>query len=416
MIRNWLKHLWSKPFDYFYGQTQVFVMCPLNAALLPRDTLARLFDKLVGVEGIMLDVWWSLCEPTPGSFDFSSYRPIFQMAIERNLKIQAVLSFHTCGESEGDQVVISLPPFIRQLQPQYPFLFYTDEDGEWSWECLSLSADHAKVFPGAQGVCLRTALDMYEDFMRAFYEQFSSWIGTHIVQIQVSMGPSGELRYPSFALSRWKFPGMGAFQCYDERMQQDYRDYIAAITTTTRNHHHVTDSFHRREKEEEVVVFPCYQTCGRGYNMLPWQTPFFGEGIAETQRGKTFLEWYSSKLLCHGEDMLERARRVFHSQVEIACKVAGIHWLYKTKHRAAEAIAGYYVSDRFHFYQRLASLLKKYGATWIFTCFEKRDEWEDKAAKCSPESLIRETWSIAASLNVPFAAENGKLGCWLFQS
>jgi beta-amylase len=36
-------------------------------------------------------------------------------------------------------------------------------------------------------------------------------------EIQVGMGPAGELRYPSYPESNgtWKFPGIGAFQCND---------------------------------------------------------------------------------------------------------------------------------------------------------------------------------------------------------
>lgn len=37
-------------------------------------------------------------------------------------------------------------------------------------------------------------------------------------EIQVGMGPCGELRYPSYPESNgtWKFPGIGEFQCYDK--------------------------------------------------------------------------------------------------------------------------------------------------------------------------------------------------------
>lgn len=37
-------------------------------------------------------------------------------------------------------------------------------------------------------------------------------------EIQVGMGPAGELRYPSYPElhGTWKFPGIGAFQCYDK--------------------------------------------------------------------------------------------------------------------------------------------------------------------------------------------------------
>lgn len=37
-------------------------------------------------------------------------------------------------------------------------------------------------------------------------------------EIQVGMGPCGELRYPSYPESNgtWRFPGIGEFQCYDK--------------------------------------------------------------------------------------------------------------------------------------------------------------------------------------------------------
>lgn len=37
-------------------------------------------------------------------------------------------------------------------------------------------------------------------------------------EIQVGMGPAGELRYPSYPEMNgtWRFPGIGAFQCYDK--------------------------------------------------------------------------------------------------------------------------------------------------------------------------------------------------------
>lgn len=37
-------------------------------------------------------------------------------------------------------------------------------------------------------------------------------------EIQVGLGPCGELRYPAYPESNgtWKFPGIGEFQCYDK--------------------------------------------------------------------------------------------------------------------------------------------------------------------------------------------------------
>lgn len=42
-----------------------------------------------------------------------------------------------------------------------------------------------------------------------------------IKEIQVGMGPAGELRYPSYPEQNgtWRFPGIGAFQCFDKVIQ-----------------------------------------------------------------------------------------------------------------------------------------------------------------------------------------------------
>lgn len=43
-------------------------------------------------------------------------------------------------------------------------------------------------------------------------------------EIQVGMGPCGELRYPSYPESNgtWRFPGIGEFQCYDKVFHSNY--------------------------------------------------------------------------------------------------------------------------------------------------------------------------------------------------
>jgi hypothetical protein len=47
--------------------------------------------------------------------------------------------------------------------------------------------------------------------------------GSVITEITVGLGPAGELRYPSYPEGdgRWRFPGVGEYQCYDRYMLQD---------------------------------------------------------------------------------------------------------------------------------------------------------------------------------------------------
>jgi hypothetical protein len=44
--------------------------------------------------------------------------------------------------------------------------------------------------------------------------------GTVITEVTVGMGPAGELRYPAYPEGdgRWRFPGVGEYQCYDKYM------------------------------------------------------------------------------------------------------------------------------------------------------------------------------------------------------
>ena len=47
--------------------------------------------------------------------------------------------------------------------------------------------------------------------------------GSCITEVTVGMGPAGELRYPAYPEGdgRWRFPGVGEFQCYDAHMLAD---------------------------------------------------------------------------------------------------------------------------------------------------------------------------------------------------
>ena len=126
-----------------------------------------------------------------------------------------------------------------------PDLVYTDRSGRRNPEYISLGCDSLPVLRG------RTPIQVYSDYMRNFRERFQDYLGNVIEviintvvgsqqkslatryspkciykisrpyslqEIQVGMGPCGELRYPAYPESNgtWKFPGIGEFQCYDK--------------------------------------------------------------------------------------------------------------------------------------------------------------------------------------------------------
>jgi len=73
-------------------------------------------------------------------------------------------------------------------------------------EYISLGADNQPVLKG------RTPIEAYRDFMAAFKNAMGTRLGSTINEVQVGLGPCGELRYPAYQLDRWAFPGIGEFQ------------------------------------------------------------------------------------------------------------------------------------------------------------------------------------------------------------
>ncbi|KAG4126521.1 hypothetical protein ERO13_D10G161101v2 [Gossypium hirsutum] len=309
--------------------------------------------KSAGVEGIMIDVWWGLVErEATGAYNWGGYAELLEMAKKHGLKVQAVMSFHQCGGNVGDSCIIPLPKWVTEEIEKDPDLAYTDQWGRRNYEYLSLGCDNLPVLKG------RTPVQCYADFMRAFRDNFKHLLGDTIVEIQVGMGPAGELRYPSYpeANGTWKFPGIGAFQCYDKYMLSSLKAAAESAGKPEWGSTGPTDAGH--------------------YNNWPEDTPFFKKegGGWNTPYGEFFLTWYSQMLLEHGERILSSATSIFDGAgVKISVKVAGIHWHYGTRSHAPELTAGYYNTRYRDGYLPIAQMLARHGAVFNFTCIEMRD-------------------------------------------
>ena len=53
-------------------------------------------------------------ERAPGEYDFSGYRELLEEVKAAGLKLQAVLSFHACGNNVGDTAEIPLPEWVLE--------------------------------------------------------------------------------------------------------------------------------------------------------------------------------------------------------------------------------------------------------------------------------------------------------------
>ncbi|KAF2285574.1 hypothetical protein GH714_005598 [Hevea brasiliensis] len=370
----------------------VYVMMPLDSVTMSNSVNRRKAMnaslqalKSAGVEGIMMDVWWGLVErDAPGVYNWGGYTELLEMAKRHGLKVQAVMSFHQCGGNVGDSCTIPLPKWVVEEIDQDPNLAYTDQWGRRNYEYISLGCDTIPVLKG------RTPVQCYSDFMRAFRDNFKNLLGDTVVEIQVGMGPAGELRYPSYPEQNgtWKFPGIGAFQCYDKYMLSSLK------------------------AEAEKVGKPEWGSTGTDaghYNNWPEDTQFFRKenGGWTSPYGEFFLNWYSQMLLDHGERIVSSAKTIFESTgVKISVKVAGIHWHYGTRSHAPELTAGYYNTRFRDGYIPIAQMLGRHGAIFNFTCIEMRDHEQPQDALCAPEKLVRQVALATQKTQVPLAGEN----------
>ncbi|KAL3509639.1 hypothetical protein ACH5RR_029040 [Cinchona calisaya] len=339
--------------------------------------------RAAGVDGIMVDVWWGIVESMgPKQYEWSAYRNLFQLVQKYKLKIQAIMSFHQCGGNIGDAVYIPLPKWVLAIGETNPDIFYTNRSGTRNKECLSLGVDNLPLFEG------RTALQMYSDYMNSFRKNMSDFFEAgSIIDIEVGLGPAGELRYPSYAKTQgWEFPGIGEFQCYDKYLRADFED-----TAMKAGH----------------PEWKMPDNAGT-YNKTPEKTGFFGpDKTYLSDQGKFFLTWYSNKLLNHGDQILEEANKAFLGcKVKLAAKVSGIHWWYKDETHAAELTAGYYNLNNRDGYRPIARMLSRHYAGLNFTCLEMRDSEHPAIAKSGPQELVQQVLSAGWRENIDVAGEN----------
>ena len=69
-------------------------------------------------------------------------------------------------------------------------------------------------------------MQAHVDFVAAFLDEFADIIGVVVTEVTIGMGPAGELRYPAYPEGdgRWRFPGVGQFQCYDKYLMASLKE------------------------------------------------------------------------------------------------------------------------------------------------------------------------------------------------
>lgn len=339
--------------------------------------------KQMGVEAVTVDVWWGAVEKNGDQlFDWSYYDKVFAAILEAKLRIVPIMSFHQCGGNVGDVCNIPLPNWIwhhfnnkgtppalntSESNVQAYDLMYKSEQGNYSNEYVSLWAD-------------KFVIPQYIEFMSAFESHFSR-MAPNFDELNISMGPAGELRYPSYNShdNNTGYPTRGAFQSFGRLAIIDFQQSML------RKYQQLT-----KINEAWKTSYSSLKQLALPKNMVEFVIT--GQHL-NTTYGLDILDWYHKALMQHGERMLSAASNGFSTafkHIDLGYKVPGIHWLMSAPlplMRAAELASGV-ISPGFnsskmqvegHGYRAAIALAAKYTTDerqviLHFTCLEMSDQ------------------------------------------
>jgi hypothetical protein len=146
------------------------------------------------------------------------------------------------GGNVGDSANIPLPKWVVEEIDRAKDLAYKDKSGKQNYEYISLGCDNLPVLKG------RTSVQCYVDYMRSFKERFKDLLGETIVEIQVGMGPVGELQYPSYPESNgtWDYLQVKVHACVGgSSVLDDQRILMSGVHVVVGTPGRVFDMLHR---------------------------------------------------------------------------------------------------------------------------------------------------------------------------
>ncbi|XP_044964447.1 inactive beta-amylase 9 [Hordeum vulgare subsp. vulgare] len=340
--------------------------------------------KLLGVDGVELQVFWSVVQPeSPDKFSWAGYRAVADMARDEGLSLRVSLRIH--GSPGGN--VPKLPSWVGAAAAKDGDILFTDGSGGRHEDCLSFAVDELPVLSGM------SPLQRYEAFFRSFVDAFDDLFESTITDVTVGLGPNGELRYPSYppGSDANSFIGVGEFQCYDKYMLAQLKQHAEALGN------------------------PMWGLSGPhdtpGYHESPDSRDFFRDhGLWDSPYGDFFLSWYAGKLLSHGDRVLGMASRVFGSKpVELSAKVPFMHWWHGAKSRPAEAVAGFYKSNKKNGYSPVAKVFAQHGCTMVVPGMDVCMNKQQRNTGSSPDKLMVQIKNACRRHGTRIAGENASL-------
>lgn len=277
-----------------------------------RSDLKRM--KILGAEAVSTDIWWGLVEPADGQFHWRYYDKVVTEIENAGLKWVPILSFHRLGGNVGDVGEIAIPEWIWSKyvgQPGVPdadALKFRSEQGRTSSEYVSVWGT-------------RWVIEDYRRFMREFQNHFRSKSGL-ITEINIGLGPAGELRYPSYNGhdEGSGYGTRGSIQAYSSLAIDAFREFVRSKYGTIES---VNAAWGFQLADFSQVMPP---------NHDHLNSNFFHTNQHFTPYGKDFFDFYNQSLIDHGRQVLEAARGIFAAEdapfrgLDLGSKIPGVHW------------------------------------------------------------------------------------------
>lgn len=386
------------------------VMAPLEVSDFAQFGNQLSAVKAYGVDAVTVDVWWGKVEANgDDQFTWSYYDQVFQTITSRGLDIVPIFSFHQCGGNVGDTCNIPLPSWLWGKYASSTLngvtmgpngLKHRSEQGNFSSETV-------------QGWATPLVQNEYQAFTQAFVARYGTTYANRMQEINVSLGPAGELRYPSYNGhdSGTGYPTRGALQAYSPLAIKSFQQWAIAKYGTLSG---INSAWGSSLTATTQIQPP---------DNAGW---FFSSGDYRNIRyGKDFVDWYNKSLVDHGERMLDTVLAALGSSfpgAEIGYKIPGIHWsMTGPTPRAAEVAAGLVqtsvdmnAAGTGRGYANIVSLANRVadsgrGVILHFTCLEFSDE--NFAPQYSQaKTLVGWIGAEAGRQNVKVKGENALAG------
>jgi hypothetical protein len=285
--------------------------------------------KAAGVDAVSTDIWWGLVEKNgPGKYDWSFYDRLIEIIHTEGFHWIPILSFHQLGGNVGDVGNMPLPDYIWKRFQKDPTHFFNEDGLKFKSEQDHSSSEYVSFWATP---LIREDL---ERFMINFKEHFAKYAGI-VDEINISLGPSGELRYPSYNQHDLgiSYPSRGAIQAYSVPAILGFREAMknkyGSLESLKKSWGFSLQSFDQ--------IFPPNPELLRG--------PFWKNKEHFSKYGMDFFDYYNEVLVKHGLMMLSMAENIFGEEnspfrfTALGGKVPSIHWRISSD-RLAELSAG----------------------------------------------------------------------------